>query len=217
MEFRPDALAIDQRYKLLTGLVVPRPIAWVSSIDARGRTNLAPFSYFSIVGHSPMALSFSVAGRKPDRGDKDTLRNVRPVCEGGTGEFVVSVVSRAMAKEMAGTAAPLAAGVSEFQVCGVSGVPASVVRGLRVAAAPASFECRTVQIVQVGIASVVIGEIVCLHVAEGLLDNSGRVRFDGLHAVGRLAGTEYIGLEHRFELEDAGFFPAAPGYAKGAT
>lgn len=217
MELRPESLTTDQRYKLLTGLIVPRPIAWVSSVDVLGNANLAPFSYFSIVGHAPMALSFSVAGRKPDRSDKDTLRNVRPESEGGTGEFVVSVVSRAMAQKMASTATPLAIGASEFKAFGVSSTPSAAVRAARVTASPASFECRTVQVVQVGIASIVIGEIVCLHVIEDLLDESGRVRFDRLNAVGRLAGADYLGIEQRFELEDAGFFPGSRGFVRSHT
>ena len=212
MDFFPDTLSIDQRYKLLTGLVVPRPIAWVSTVDADGRPNLAPFSYFSIVGHAPMALSFSVAGRKPDRRDKDTLRNARPLAEGGTGEFVVNIVSRPQAQAMARTAVPLPEGESEFAAFGVRCAPAACVRAPRVADAPASFECRTVQTVSVGIATVVIGEVVALQVTEDLLDDGGRVRWDRLQAVGRLAGGAYVDTKSRFELEDESFFPSSPRF-----
>jgi len=214
MTLFPDHLSVERRYKLLTGLVVPRPIAWVSTVDDLGRANLAPFSYFSIVGHAPMALSFSVAGRKPDRADKDTLRNVRPRSEGGTGEFVVSLVSRTQAPAMARTAASLPHGESEFSAFGVCPGASTAVCAPRVADAPASFECRTVQTVQVGLAKVVIGEVVALHIIDELLDERGRVRFDRLQAVGRLAGGAYVGIDERFQIDDEGFFPTSPRFAE---
>ncbi|MEL6334270.1 MAG: flavin reductase family protein, partial [Cyanobacteria bacterium J06626_26] len=90
MEITPESLDPSLRYKLLIGTVVPRPIAFVSSISPTGKTNLAPFSYFNAVGHKPLALAFSVAP-KPDGSEKDTLRNVRPVSEGGMGEYVINL------------------------------------------------------------------------------------------------------------------------------
>lgn len=87
MEIDPNTLEPALRYKLLIGSVVPRPIALVSSRSSGGKTNLAPFSYFNVVDHRPLALMFSVS-RKPGSTEKDTLRNVRPVEQGGTGEYV---------------------------------------------------------------------------------------------------------------------------------
>lgn len=211
MVLHPESLAIDQRYKLLTGLVVPRPIAWVSTTDALGRPNLAPFSYFSIVGHAPMALSFSVAGRKPDRQDKDSLRNARLPSDGGTGEFTVNVVSRRQAQAMARSAATLPHGSSEFDAFGIQAVASSLVAPPRVGGAPASFECRTVETVQIGIATLVIGEVVALHVDDDLLDGRGRILWDRMQPVGRLAGGSYVDIASRFEMEDERFFPGTSG------
>ena len=159
-----------------------------------------------------MALSFSVAGRKPDGQDKDSLRNARSVHEGGTGEFVVNVVSRRQAQAMANTAAPLPRGASEFAAFGVGAAASVAVRAPSVADAPASFECRTLQTVKVGIASVVIGQVVALRVIDELLDERGRVRWDQLQAIGRMAGGGYVGTEARFEIEDEGFFPGSPRF-----
>jgi flavin reductase (DIM6/NTAB) family NADH-FMN oxidoreductase RutF len=110
---------------------------------------------------------------------------------------------------MARTAAPLQRGESEFAAIGVRAAASSIVRPPQVADAPASFECRTVQTVTIGVATMVIGEVVAVRVAEDLLDERGRVRWDRLQAVGRLAGGAYIDTEARFEIDDEGFFPSS--------
>jgi flavin reductase (DIM6/NTAB) family NADH-FMN oxidoreductase RutF len=213
MDATPADLPIDIRYKLLTGLVVPRPIAWVSSLSPNGEVNLAPFSYFSIIGHAPMALSFSVAGRKPDRSDKDTLRNVRRPEEGGTGQFVINIVSEAQAAAMARTAATIGFGQSEFDLAGLVQTASTVVTPPRVSGSPAAFECRTLQIVEVGVGRIVIGEVVHIHVDDAVLDQRSRVRFDKLAAVGRMAGATYVRTADIFDLADEGYFPSTPGIA----
>jgi flavin reductase (DIM6/NTAB) family NADH-FMN oxidoreductase RutF len=207
MELNPETLPVNLRYKLLTGLVIPRPIAWVATRSPDGHDNLAPFSYFSVVGHAPMALSFSVAGRKPDGSEKDTLRNVRPEREGGLGEFVVNIVTEEQAVAMARTAAPLEFGASEFDHAGIGMTESTLVRPGRVLGAPAAFECRTLQIVEVGISRLIIGEVVHFYVDDAVLDERTSVRFDQLGAVGRLAGTTYVRTADRFELTDEGYFP----------
>ncbi|WP_210516738.1 flavin reductase family protein [Hymenobacter terricola] len=112
MHLPADQLPIEARYKLLTGTVIPRPVAVVSTLSTEGVTNLAPFSYFNIVGHAPLALSFAVAGPKPDGTLKDTLRNAHLPAQGGTGEFVVNIATEHYAVQMARTATPLAVGRS---------------------------------------------------------------------------------------------------------
>ena len=101
MDFDPGKLTDEIRSKLLTGLVVPRPIAVVSTISSEGYLNVAPFSYFNVVSDSPMALGFSMTGPKPDETDKDTLRNVRRRSQGGVGEFVVTIASEHYAAAVA--------------------------------------------------------------------------------------------------------------------
>ncbi|HHN77523.1 MAG TPA: flavin reductase family protein, partial [Phycisphaerales bacterium] len=107
MECTPDELDLASRYKLLIGSVVPRPIALVSTISPSGRDNLAPFSFFTAVGSNPMTMLFCPAN-KPDGSEKDTLHNAKPTGEGGTGQFVVSVVTEEIVRRVAGAAEPLA-------------------------------------------------------------------------------------------------------------
>lgn len=211
MESSPNDLPIGARYKLLTGLVVPRPIAWVSSYSCDGTANLAPFSYFSIVGHDPMAISISVTGRKPDGSEKDTGRNLMPVVDGGQGAFVVNIVSQVFAEAMAQTARPLPTYESEFRLAGLSIRPAKTVKAPAVDGVFAALECRTIAVLPIGSARVVIGEVVHLTIDEHIIDSSFRIDFDRLMPVGRLAGGQYAKAIDRFTIADEGFFPNAGG------
>lgn len=208
MDVSPEELSVEHRYKLLTGLVVPRPIAWVSSLGPDGVANLAPFSYFSIASHSPLAVSIAVTGRKPDGQWKDTGRNLMPADQGGTGEFVVNIVSEHQAAAMALTSRPVAAGVSEFELAGVGAEASRCVAPPRVAGAPAAFECRTLQVLTVGSSRLFVGEVVHIAVADCLVDDRCRVDFDRLAAVGRLAGAAYTRITDRLHLRDEGYFPS---------
>ncbi len=212
MDLNPQDLSPEIRYKLLTGCVVPRPIAVVSTMSTNGVTNLAPFSYFNIVGHLPMALSFSVAGRKPDQSPKDSLRNVRSSEEGGTGEFVINIAVESYAQAMALSAATLPYEVSEFDLTQLTPVPSQVVRPCRIAESPIAFECRTIQIVSIGISNLVIGEVVHMTIQDELLDKRFRIDFNKLKAIGRMAGSQYCRTSDLFEIRDERFFPSkSPG------
>lgn len=207
MHFSPDQLPVEARYKLLTGAVIPRPIAVISTLSPEGVCNAAPFSYFNIVGHAPMALSFAVAGPKPDGSLKDTLRNANPPAQGGTGEFVVNIATEHYARKMTQTARPLPAEESEFTLTGLVPMPSVVVRPPRIQQAPVAFECRTLQVVAVGRSCLVIGEVVQLHFADGLVDERYRIDFEQLRAVGRMAGSRYARTTDTFVLDDEAFFP----------
>lgn len=208
MHLAADHLPIEARYKLLTGTVIPRPIAVISTISAAGGLNVAPFSYFNIVGHAPMALSFAVAGPKPDGSLKDTLRNAHLLAQGGTGEFVVNIATEHYAEQMAQTAAPLGVDVSEFAHAGLTPLPSHRVRPPRLAEAAVAFECRTLQVVEVGRSRLVIGEVVYLHLADGLVDERFRVDAARLRAIGRMAGSRYVRTTDTFVLDDEPFFPS---------
>lgn len=199
MDIDPERLDPSTRYKLLIGSVVPRPIAFVSSLSPEGVVNLAPFSYFNAVGHKPLALMFSVS-RKPDGSDKDTLRNVRPPSEGGTGEYVINLAIESYAHQVAECAEPLAYGESEFDYVNLSTAPSRVVEPPRVAESPVAFECRTLHIVPVGEFSMVIGQVVHLFVRDDVLQESSRIDADKLGAIGRMAGYEYCRTGDRFEI-----------------
>ncbi|MBI1404232.1 MAG: flavin reductase family protein [Porphyrobacter sp.] len=209
MEVSPNDLPVSHRYKLMTGLIVPRPIAWVSSLSAKDEPNLAPFSYFSIASHDPLAISIAVTGRKPDGSWKDTGANLMPVDQGGTGEFVVNVVNETQAAAMAASARPVAADTSEFTLTGMSPAASRQVAPPRVAGAPAAFECRTLQMIEVGSSRLFIGQVVHIAVEDDIIDKDARVDFDKLAAVGRLAGTAYARITNRLDLADEGYFPSA--------
>ncbi|MGB6193161.1 MAG: flavin reductase family protein [Terracidiphilus sp.] len=198
--FDPAGCEPRDIYKLMTGVIVPRPVALVSSIDAQGVPNLAPFSFFSGVGSNPPTLLFCPTLR-PAAGEaerKDTLRNVEE-----TREFVVNVVSEAIADAANITAAEVAPEVDEFQLSGLTPLPSDIVRPLRVAESPAQMECRLMQVIYTGRGAasgvIVVGEVVRFHVRKDLLSDF-RVDPSGLDAVGRMAGNTWVRTHDRIEL-----------------
>ncbi len=209
MQFDPATLDPADRYKLLIGCIVPRPIAFVSTISPDGRPNLAPFSFFAGVGSNPMMLLFCPAN-KPDGTEKDSLRNAKPASEGGVGEFVVNVVSEEFERQMAACAEPLEYGESEFELSGLHAVPSVVVRPPRVAESPVSFECRTMWVIRTnpGVAAggnIVIGEVVRVHMrdGDGLLNERLHTDPSKLRAIGRMGGLGYVrtgDAANRFEM-----------------
>jgi len=204
MDLDPALLEPRERYKLLIGCIVPRPIAFVSTISPDGRPNLAPFSFFNGIGSDPMTLLFCPAN-KADGSEKDTLRNCKPVSEGGTGEFVVHASTEALAREVAAAAEPLPYGESEFELVGLERVASTRVRPPRVARAAWAFECRTLQVVRTnpGAASggnVVIGQVLHVHLDEGLVDARRHVDPERLAAIGRMGGLGYCRTRERYEL-----------------
>ncbi len=195
MDLDPAALSIAERYKLLIGIIVPRPIAFVSTVSPDGRLNLAPFSFFNGIGSDPMTLLFCPVN-KPDGGEKDSLRNAKPVAEGGTGEFVVNAVSEPFERQMAACAEPLECGQSEFDLSGLTPALSVVVRPPRVAESPAAFECRTISVVRLnpgaaGGGNVVIGRVVRVHLRDGLVNERLHVDPARLRAIGRMGGLGY--------------------------
>jgi flavin reductase (DIM6/NTAB) family NADH-FMN oxidoreductase RutF len=180
---------VKSLYFLLNSLVVPRPIAWVSTVSTDGTMNLAPHSYFTVAASDPPSLAFTSIG------DKDTVTNVR-----ATGEFVVHVADHALVEQLNVTAANAPADVSEFDLAGVSAVAADEVAAPIVGEAPVAIECRLTQIVEVGNGRLVIGECVAFHVAERLWDERDRVDPARLDAVARMGGSTYATTRDRFEL-----------------
>jgi len=204
VQFDPTVIDTTAMYKLLIGSVVPRPIAWVSSVDADGVRNLAPFSYFMAITHDPPTVAFSSGPRGADigggvRGKKDTLHNVEVTCE-----FVVNVVDDALAAQMNVTSGDYPPEVDEFTQAGLAAAPSVKVRAPRVAAAPVSMECRLVRVIPVGNLPhhLVMGEIVHLHVRDDVYDvATGRIDMHRLRPVGRLAGHLYTHVHDIFEMK----------------
>ncbi|EKV03908.1 conserved protein of DIM6/NTAB family [Leptolyngbya sp. PCC 7375] len=199
MEINPEALDSSSRYKLLIGTVVPRPIAFVSSISTTGKPNLAPFSYFNAVGHKPLALAFSVAP-KSDGSEKDTLRNVRPVSEGGVGEYVINLAVEPYIRQVAEASEPLPYGDSEFDHIDLTTVPSQMVKAPRVAESPVAFECRTMKIVPIGTFNLVIGQVVHWFVRDDLIDENHHVNTHKLAPIGRMAGNNYCYTDRQFTI-----------------
>lgn len=204
MELDPATLDQPSRYKLLIGCIVPRPIAFVSTISPEGKLNLAPFSFFNGVGSDPMTLLFCPAN-KPDGTEKDTLRNAKPVAEGGTGEFVVNIVSESFERQMAACAEPLPYGESEFELSALRSSPSARVRPPRVAESPVCFECRTLQVIRTNPGkpaggNVVLGEVVHVFVRDGVINERFHTDPAKLRAIGRMGGTGYCRTGERFEM-----------------
>jgi flavin reductase (DIM6/NTAB) family NADH-FMN oxidoreductase RutF len=204
MDIDPLDLEIRDRYKLLIGNIVPRPIAFVSTVSPDGATNLAPYSFFTGIGSNPMTLLFC-PGTLPDGTDKDSLRNALPPEEGGVGQFVVNIATEDYAFEVAGAAEVLPYGESEFDLTGLTPVPSLRVRPPRVAESPTAFECETLQVVRTapgekGSGNVVIGRVVHIHVDDDLVDERFHTDPDRLRAIGRMGGMEYCRTRDRFEM-----------------
>lgn len=204
MEFDPAMLSVADRYKLLVGGVTPRPIAVVSSISPAGEPNLAPFSFFNAVTSDPMTLMFCPARHTMTR-EKDTLLNVSPPGEGGTGEFVVNICSVSWAKEMAAAAEPFDHGVSEWEHVGLTMQPAIKVKPPRVAEARVAYECSTEQIIRLPSSTgpggnIVIGRVVHVHVDDSIISDRLHIDPEALDSVGRLGGLGYCTTRQRFQL-----------------
>lgn len=196
MEINPENMPPGSVYKILIGTVVPRPIGWISSVDTEGVPNLAPFSFFNVVGNNPPMVIFSPMVRGTDKQSKDTLRNVQ-----ATGEFVVNIVTEDLAEAMNITSTEFPAGVNEFEAAGLEAVPSRAVRPPRVGQSPVHFECTVHQIVPLGSANLVIGRIIHLHVAENILINHDKIDILRLRPIGRLAGSGYCRVTDLFELK----------------
>lgn len=185
-------------YKLLTGIIVPRPIAFVSTVNAEGARNLAAFSFFTAISANPPVICFSPMIRGKDGSRKDTLKNIE-----ATKEFVVNIVSEEFALQMNATAPEFPPDVDEFEISGLTAVASDMVRPPRVAESHASMECRLLQVVHVSPeplgGSIVLGEVLCFHIADQIFTDF-RIDPDGLNAIGRMAGPTYTRTHDRFDM-----------------
>jgi flavin reductase (DIM6/NTAB) family NADH-FMN oxidoreductase RutF len=191
----PAALAPRDAYRLMISLIVPRPIAWVSTLGTDGSVNLAPFSFFNGVADSPLTVMISVGQRKGR--PKDTLRNVSE-----TGEFVINLADEDLLKALNQTSGDYPYGHSEFDPAGVTMAASEVVRPPRVAEAPLAIEARLSQLVPVEQSNytMILGRVQRFHIREGLLRPNGLVDAALLRPVARLGGDEYATLGTVLEL-----------------
>ena len=191
----PSTIAPINTYKLLVGAVVPRPIAFVSTISPEGVANLAPFSFFTVASANPPVLCFTASFREPR---KDTLVNVR-----ATKEFVVNIVSEEFAAKMNVTSGEYPHGVDEFAMSGLTAAPSDLVRPPRVKESHVNMECKLLQTIEVSNqplgGTLILGQVVRFHIDDTIVEEF-RIDPDALAAVGRMAGNTYTRTRDRFDL-----------------
>jgi flavin reductase (DIM6/NTAB) family NADH-FMN oxidoreductase RutF len=185
-------------YKLMIGAIVPRPIAFVSTINSDGLRNLAPFSFFTGVSGNPPVICFSPMVRSSDGKHKDTLNNIEAVKE-----FVVNIVSEDLVEKMNICSTEFPPDVEEFKASGLTPIPSHIVKPPRVKESRINMECKLLQVVHVSPkplgGSIVIGEVLCFHIADELIDNY-KIDPDKLHPIGRMGGPTYTRTTDRFDL-----------------
>lgn len=196
MDLDLSRLPAQERYKLLIGLVIPRPIAWISTWNANGVANCAPFSFFNVISEDPplCIVSFNL---RSDGQTKHTLKNIRR-----TGEFVVNLADESTANAMHASGDEIPEEESEFARTGLTPVPAALVKQPRIGEAAASLECRVERRIEFGPErEMVIGEILLVHARDGIIDpKTKRISEEGYRPVGRLFASRYCTTRQRFDL-----------------
>lgn len=189
------ALSERQKYKLLIGAVVPRPIALVTTIDPEGRINAAPFSFFNCLSAQPAILALGVENHK-DMAFKDTARNIRL-----TGVFTVNVVSAGILQAMNVCAVPFAPGIDELQEAGLTAMAGEKVACPRIGESPIAFECRQHVTLEIGASrQIILGEVLVAHVDSALVNDRFHIDPLGLDAIGRMGGHGYTHTRDCFDL-----------------
>lgn len=189
------------RPTLFPSLVTPRPIGWISTVDAQGRANLAPYSFFNMASSTPPILMLSI-NAAPDREQKDTLANIR-----SQGEFVYNLSTVPLAQQMSDSSVTAPFGVDEFEMVGLAKAASLKVRPPRVALSPMAMECVVERIVDIEpreagetLTSVVLGRVVGLHIDDAYLDAKGRFNAAAARPLARLGGFQYAEMRETFEI-----------------
>lgn len=202
MNFDIEALPTSVPYKLLVGLVAPRPIALITSMDEHGELNAAPFSAYNYLCIDPPMLGIGVSNR-PSEADafvsKDTARNIRR-----TGEFVVNVVTEDIAEQMNICATDFPTGVNELEMAGLTTAPSQKVKVPRIAQAHAALECVEYQTIEIGRSRIILGRVVGVYVEDQFVDPAGPyIKAQDLHAIGRMNGLgNYVKTRDAFFVVD---------------
>ena len=198
MELDVSQVSPRDAYQALIGIVTPRPIAWVTTVDSDGRVNLAPFSFYNAFGANPPIVVFSPV-LKRDGSRKDSLRNVE-----ATGQFVLNAAVEPLAERVNLSSKELPYGKSEAELAGLALAPSVKVKPPRVAASPAHLECKLLHIVPIGsgpsAGNLVIGEVLLIHIDDDVLDASGQVDPRKLRTIARLGGDYYSRSTDLFEM-----------------
>ena len=188
MQIDPTELGAERVYRLMTGIVVPRPIAWVTSLSRSGVLNLAPFSAFTFVSQKPPMLAISVGRKGADY--KDTAHNILD-----TEEYVIHIADTPLMSVMHDSSVEHPPEISEVEHLGLETLPCERIKGRRLAAAPVAMECRFRQCLEFGDARsrLIVGEVVMFHIRDGLV-NDGKVDTRALDPIARIGGPRYARL-----------------------
>ena len=199
MQFNPNEIEPSALYKLLTGSIIPRPIGWISTVDQNGINNLAPFSYFNIVGEKH--IMFSTAKNKGN--NKDTLNNILQ-----NNEFVLNIVTEDVVEAMNMTSAELPANEDEFAFANLTPINSNLIQPKRVKESKISFECKMIHNYTIPHpenkgATMVIGEIVMMHFDDDVLLENCKINLENYKPVSRLAGANYSKIGELFQIKRA--------------
>jgi len=189
-----NAISSKEKYGLMTGCIVPRPIAWVTTVSVSGILNAAPFSYFTSVSTEPPLVLIAIERRNKLK--KDTLVNIEE-----TGEFIINLVTAANVEQMNETSRDYEPFENEIEIAGLDTVPGEMVKAPRIVQSPVQMECKLSEIIEIGSSphSLVIGEVMLVHAADAAVEN-GRIDSQKLQAVGRMGGKWYTHTASLFEL-----------------
>ncbi|MEZ5761376.1 MAG: flavin reductase family protein [Paracoccaceae bacterium] len=198
MDFDLGTLDSATGYKILTACVHPRPIAWITTQDTRGRINAAPYSFFNAMGSAPPTVAIGLLA-DPVKGLKDSARNMLE-----QGEFVVNLVSHALAEAMNVTAVDAPAGTDELALAGLTPAPSVVISPPRIAEAPVALECTLMHSLTTGPQqTIVVGHVRSIHVADQFVKDAarGHIHAEAMDLIGRLHASGYSRCSERFDLE----------------
>ena len=199
MQFDIQNTESSALYKLLTGTVIPRPIAWVATIDENGIDNLAPFSFFNVVSEDPPHIMFSTV--RTGNKNKDTLNNIL-----ANQQFVVNLVTEDVVEQMNTTSQSVAPNVNEFELANLTPIESIYIKPKRVKESLVQFECEMVHHYfiekhQNGGACIIIGKIITMHIDDSILLENHKINLEKYKPVARLAGSNYSKLGEIFSIK----------------
>ncbi len=197
MEIDFESVTPGERYQFLTHAVVPRPIAWVTTVNSQGKVNAAPFSFFNVFGSNPAVVALGI-GTKSDGSPKDTVRNITE-----SGEFVINLVTEELAEQMVKTSSELPHGESELKAVGLTTTPSVAVAPPRIAESPVHLECRKLSIQEIGANRLILGTVVHAGVDDEYFDVAeNRILTSKVKPVGRMHGPScYTRTRDQFDIE----------------
>ncbi len=189
--FDPSIISHAELHKLMLGAIAPRPIAFASTIDAEGRPNLSPFSFFNAFGVNPSTIIFSPSRRGRDNTTKDTFDNLKQVPE-----VVINAVTYSMVEQVSLASTEFPKGVNEFEKAGFTAIASEKIKPFRVAESPVQWECKVRQVIETGsgggAANLVICEVLLVHINEEILKTDGLIDTQRIDLVGRMGGDYYV-------------------------